>query len=158
MSMTLYEIEDAILECVDTETGDIIDLERLEQLEIDRATKISNIACWIKDLSAEVEAIKAEKKNLDKRQKAAENKAASLKEFLENFMNGAKYKDGRCAISYRATTKTEVAEGALDGLADEYKTIKTTVTPNLAAIKEALENGVELEGCQLIHKNNIQIK
>jgi V/A-type H+-transporting ATPase subunit E len=56
-SMNLFEIDDAILACVDLETGDIIDVEKLEALELERDTKISNIACWIKNLKAEAEAI-----------------------------------------------------------------------------------------------------
>ena len=57
--MKLYEIENAILECIDTETGEVIDIERLNELQMERETKIENVACWIKDLKAEAEAIKA---------------------------------------------------------------------------------------------------
>lgn len=34
--MTLYEIDSAIMDCVDEETGEIIDLEKLEALNIER--------------------------------------------------------------------------------------------------------------------------
>ena len=78
--MTIYDIEAEIMDCIDQETGEIIDIDRLNALEMERDKKISNVACWIKDLKAEAEAIKAEKQTLDKRQKAAENKAESLKE------------------------------------------------------------------------------
>jgi hypothetical protein len=108
--MNLYQIEDAILGCVDQETGDIVDIEKLEALEMERDTKISNIACWIKDLKAEAEAIKAEKQNLDKRLKADTNKAEQLKTYLDGYLNGAKFKDARCAISYRKSISTEIAE------------------------------------------------
>lgn len=50
--MTLYEINEAIMACVDVETGEIIDLDRLNALEMERDRKISNVACWIKDLKA----------------------------------------------------------------------------------------------------------
>lgn len=155
--MTLYDVENAILECVDTETGDIIDMERLEALELERDKKISNIACWVKDLKAEAEAIKAEKMALDKRQKAAENKAEQLKNFLEHYLNGAKYSDSRVAISYRKSVSTEIADDLdVNTLPDDCK--KITVTANKTAIKEALQNGEVIEGCALVEKNNIQIK
>lgn len=62
--MTLYEIEAQILECaseVDEETGEILDIEKLEALEIEKEKKQENIALWIKNLRAEKEAVKSEK-------------------------------------------------------------------------------------------------
>lgn len=87
--MRLYEInaelENAFANAIDAETGEIVDeamAERFEQLQIDRDVKIENIACLIKDISAEVAAIKAEKDALYARQKSAENKVTSLKKYL----------------------------------------------------------------------------
>lgn len=155
--MTLYEIEQSILECVDMETGDIIDIDRLNALELERDAKISNIGCWIKDLKAEAEAIKAEKQNLEKRQKVAENKAEQLKGFLTRYLNGAKYKDARVSISYRSSVSTEVDETLdLNKLPDEFKKVK--VEANKTAIKEALQAGEVIEGCRLVEKTNIQIR
>lgn len=155
--MNLFDIDEAILECVDEETGDIIDIEKLEALELERDTKISNIGCWIKDLKAEAEAIKTEKQNLEKRQKAAENKAEQLKNYLSAYLNGAQYKDVRVVISYRKSISTEIAEDLdLNTLPDDCK--KITVTANKTAIKEALQNGTKIDGCTLVEKSNIQIK
>ena len=58
---TLYEIDKAILECVDAETGEIIDDKALEELELARDNKIENIACWIKNLKADAESYKKER-------------------------------------------------------------------------------------------------
>lgn len=154
--MTLYEIEEAILNCID-EDGEVVDIEMLEALEMERDKKISNIACWIKDLKAEAEAIKAEKQNLDKRQKAAENKAESLKGFLTRYLDGAKYKDSKVSISYRKSVSTEIAEDLdLNTLPDDCKNI--TVSASKTAIKEHLMAGEEIEGCTLVEKNSIQIR
>ena len=51
--MKLYEIDEQILNCIDQETGEILDTEKLEQLQIDRNDKIENLILWIKDLKAE---------------------------------------------------------------------------------------------------------
>ena len=75
--MNLYEIDNAILNCVDMETGEIIDMGKLNALQMERAQKIENIGCWIKNLLSDADALDKEKKNLAARQKAAENKAAS---------------------------------------------------------------------------------
>lgn len=155
--MNLYQIEQAMLDCVDEETGDVIDMEKLEALELERDVKISNLACWIKDLKAEAAAIKEEKDNLGKRQKVAENKAASLSNYLQGYLNGAKFKDARCAISYRKSTTTDIDEDIdLDKLPNELK--KITIEPSKSAIKEYLMDGYELEGCRLVEKNNMIIK
>jgi hypothetical protein len=155
--MNLFDIDNAILECVDAETGDIIDVEKLEALEEARDTKISNIGCWIKNLNAEAAAIKAEKQNMEKRQKAAENKAKELKEYLERYLDGATFKDAKISISYRKSISTEIADDLdINTLPDIYKNV--TVTANKTAIKEALQNGAELNGCKLIEKSNLQIK
>ena len=77
--MNLYEIDAAILDCVDMETGEVIDEDKLDSLSVERDVKIENICCWIKNLKAEAEALKAEKESFAKRQKTAENKMESLK-------------------------------------------------------------------------------
>ncbi len=77
--MTLYEIDKAITDLADPETGEITDFEALDNLQMARDQKIENIACYYKNLVSDAEAIKAEKEALAERQKVAENKAARLK-------------------------------------------------------------------------------
>ena len=58
--MNLYQINEEIEKCIDTETGEILDLEALDKLAMERDTKIENLACWYKNLMADAEALKAE--------------------------------------------------------------------------------------------------
>lgn len=155
--MTLYEIEEAMLECVDEETGDVIDIDKLNDLEMERDRKISSIGCWIKDLKAEAEALKTEKQALEKRQMVAEHKVDSLKNYLQTYLNGGKFKDSRISISYRTSKVVDIAEDLnVNDLPDDYKRIK--VEANRTAIKEALNNGVEIEGCSLVENTSMIIK
>ena len=155
--MTIYEIEQAILETVDQETGEVIDIDRLNALEMERDKKISNVACWIKDLRAEAEAIKAEKQALDKRQKAAENKAESLKGWLQNILQGEKFKDSRCAISYRRSERVDFSDSFdLNTLPDCMK--KVTIEPKKTEIKEFLKAGGEIEGVRIEENTSMTIK
>ena len=153
--MKLYEIDEAIMGCIDEETGEAIDTEKLAALEMERDIKISNIASWIKDLSAESKAIKEEMDNLSARKKADDNKIESLKNFLAYYLNGAKFKDARNSISYRHSVSTEYT-GDVNTLADEYCKIERK--PSLTAIKEALTSGVEIEGARLVEKESVIIK
>ena len=142
------------MECVN-EDGEVVDTEKLAALEMERDLKISNIACWIKELNAEAKAIKEEKDNLAKRQKVAENKAESLKNYLSMYLNGATFKDARCAVSYRHSTSTEFT-GDVNSLRDDLCTIKRDA--NKTAIKAALLAGEVIEGAALVEKDSIQIK
>ena len=39
--MKLYEIDNAILDCIDLETGEVIDTERLDALNMERSKRIA---------------------------------------------------------------------------------------------------------------------
>ena len=49
--MTLYEIDAALAALMDPETGEIADIAAFEQLQMDRQTKIENVALWRKNLA-----------------------------------------------------------------------------------------------------------
>lgn len=155
--MTLYSIPYEMEACIDPETGEVIDMEKLQALEMEFEAKALNIACWIKNLKAEAEAIKTEKQNLEKRQKAAENKAESLKKYLSDNLNGMKLKDSRVAISYRRSESVEVDDMLdLRTLPDDL--VKVRLEPDKTAIKEAIKEGMVVKGCRIVEKNNLQIR
>ena len=118
--MNLFEINDAITRCVkladgdyvDTETGEVIDTAAIEQLEMDRDTKIRNIACWIVNLKSDITALKAQGKTFKERRESAERKMESLKSYLSAFLNGKKWQNSEVAISWRKSESVEVEEGA----------------------------------------------
>ena len=158
--MKLYEIDSAILECIDIETGEIIDTERLDALQIERDAKIENVACWIKDLKAEAEAIKAEKQKLAERQKVAENKAESLKKWVAYALGGQKFSTAKCAVSFRNTESVEVTEEGLEALIKEHDELLTykAPEPNKKAIKDAIKDGLNVAGVQLVQNVSTIIK
>lgn len=82
--MTLYEIDSAIMDCVDEETGEIIDLEKLEALNIERDKKVEGIALAVKNYAAEAKAIKEEEEKLAKRRRSCENAAQRCKDYLSH--------------------------------------------------------------------------
>jgi hypothetical protein len=118
--------------------------------------KVLNIACFIKSLLAEAEALKAEKKTLEQRARVANNKAESLKRYIqENIQEGEKFKDSRCAISWRSSTSVLVKTDP-EMLPSEYQ--KITIEAKKADIKKALQAGQKIDGCELDEKENLQIK
>ena len=158
--MTLYEINSEIMSCIDMETGEVIDTEKLNELQLERDAKIENVALWIKELKAEAEAIKQEKLALADRQRVAENKAESLKNWIAYALNGEKFKTAKCSVSFRTTESVEVTEEGLESLMnghDELLTYKAP-EPNKKAIKQALKDGLNVEGVQLVQNTSVIIK
>ena len=159
--MTIYEIDNAILNCIDEETGEVIDTEQLDKLQMERDTKLENVACWIKELKAEAEAIKAEKQILANRQKVAENKAESLKKYLAYALDGKKFSTARCAVSFRNTESVEITPEGLEALMKEHDELLTykEPEPNKTAIKNAIKNdGLNVVGVQLVQNISTIIK
>lgn len=158
--MTNYEINEQILNCIDPETGEIIDIDKLNELELERDAKIENVACWIKELKAEAEAIKAEKLALAERQKVAENKAESLKKWLAYALQGEKFKTAKCSVSFRKTESVEVTDEGLSNLMKEHDELLTykAPEPNKKAIKDALKDGLSVQGVRLGCNTSVIIK
>ena len=152
--MNLYEIDQGILECIDFETGEVIDPDRLEDLQMERSQKIENVVLWIKNLESDALAIKAEKDALADREAKCKKKAEQLKEWLGKALEGQKFSTARCAVSFRKSEKTEVFDAGM--VPSEYT--KTKIEPDVAAIKKALKEGLEISGCRLVESQNVQIK
>lgn len=154
--MTLYEINQAIMDCIDAETGEVIDTEALENLQMLYEDKIEGIALWIKNLTAEAKAIAEEVKNLQARKKAAENKVESLKGYLHYALDGEKFKTGRVSISYRKSESVVVPDNWEEVPSEYLKQSDPTI--DKVGIKKAIKAGIVVNNCYLEEKQNIQIR
>lgn len=152
---SLYEINQQILECVDLDTGEVIDTVRLDQLNIEWEQKIESMVLWYKNLCSDAEAYKQEKKNFEEKEKAAKNKAESIKDYIETALQGQKFKTTKANVSYRKSEQVEV-ENIL-ALDDDYLKYADPEI-NKAKIKESFKMGMPVKGAKLVEKNNIQIK
>lgn len=153
--MNLYEIDAAILDCVDVETGEVFDADKFDELNLAREVKIENICLWIKNLKAEAEALKAEKDAFAQRQKAAENKMESLKRYISGYLDGTAYESEKVKVSFRKSESLEISEGAV--IPDEYLRFNEPEV-NKADLKKAIKAGLTIGGVRLVENNNIQIK
>lgn len=152
--MKLYEIDQAIMGLVD-ETGEIIDIEAFDSLQMEREEKIEGIALYIKDLKAEAEALKAEKMAFAERQKVAENKMESLKNYLAYALKGQAFKSTKAVVSFRKTQQVDIPDiYALDENFLRYKEPEADKT----AIKEAIKAGQIVKGATLIENTSVIIK
>ena len=66
--MNLYEINQEILNAINNlevdENGEILSTSKLDELQEMFETKCENIACYIKNIKADIDALKAEEKKL----------------------------------------------------------------------------------------------
>lgn len=152
--MTLYEIDTKISECIDCETGEIVDFDRLSGLAMERENKLEGVALWIKNLEATAKAIKAERDVLKVREEQAERKALALREWLSRALDGEKMETPKVKISYRKSTAVEVD----DRLPKKWCSKKIVYTPDKVAIKTAIQNGKRITGAKIVERQNIQIK
>lgn len=153
--MNLYEIDSEILSCIDQETGEIIDLEMLENLSIEREKKVENIALWIKNLKAESKAYEDEKKMFAQKQKVAENKMESLKKYLSGYLNGEKFKTTKVSCSFRNSTSVEVSDMSI--LPEEFKRYSEP-EPKKTEISEAIKKGISVPGAELVESVSLIIR
>lgn len=153
---SLYEIDQQIMSCVDMDTGEIVDMDKLSELQIERETKLENIALWIKNLKAEEAALKAEKDAFAEREKQTKAKREKLSEWLTEALNGEKMSTNKVSISFRKSESVKITD--IEAIPMNYIVETITESPDKVAIKNALKKGLDVPGCELELKNNISIK
>lgn len=153
--MTLYEINEAIMACIDFETGEVVDEIALEELQMQRDEKLENVGLWIKNLEAETKMISDEIDSLSARKMSKKTKVESLKNYLASALEGQKFETPKLSVSWRKSESVNIYEGAI--LPDEYL-VPVDPRPDKTLLKKALKDGAEICGVELISKNNIQIK
>lgn len=160
--MKLYQISDAIRQALDhieldEETGEVLSADELHAVEAEASEKIEATALYLRELDAEAKAAKDEADRMLARVKSMQKRSDYLKAMLLDAPHATgKVKTARVTVSIRTTQAVEIAEGA--DLPEAYTTVKTTVTPNKVAIKQALLDGVEVPGCHLEARESVSIR
>lgn len=160
MKMNMYEINRSMEELIDPETGELLDFEAFDALNMAREEKLENAALWYKDLTATASAIREEEKALAERRKAAEQKAGSLKRYLSRWLDGARFETPRVAVTYRSSKAVEIADEAafVASYGDRDDFVSYTPKISKTAVSAALKNGEVLTGAELVDRVNMQIK
>ena len=159
----LFEIDAEIESCVklesgdfvNVETGEIIDVAALDALKMERDRKVRNIACWVKNLDAEIKALDEQEKLFRSRKLAKKNKMETLKSYLAFYLNGKKWENKEVTISWRKSEAVEVTN--IKQLSSYYLRFKEPEV-NKSLLKADLKAGVVLNGAELVTKNNMVVK
>lgn len=161
--MKLYEIDGTLERLlpydgerfVDPETGEILTMDAVEDLEMDREKKIDGCCAHYKNLKSDYEQLKETIDRLVAKQKSIKRSMDWMKQYLDMSLKGEKFKNAYHSVYYKKSTSVEVDESKLISMDDVYKKVVTTA--DKTAIKKALDEGVEIDGCNLVTKSSIVI-
>lgn len=167
--MKLYEIaadyENLLIAIENGEIPEEAIADTLESIEALLDDKADNIACLLKNIDADITAIKAEETALSERRKAKEREYDRIKSYLaETLLKAGKTKieTARNKITFRKSESVVIEnEAAFIEWArynhDEFLTYKEP-TVNKTAIKSALKTDEKIDGVHIEVKENLQIK
>ena len=172
---SIYDIDSKLVtlleEGFDETTGEIYESQEeldkaIDACEMELDKKIENIGCYIKNLESDIDALKKEEDNLKKRRKSAENKIEGLKRYLNGYLTACypnesdkakwKFKTTKCVLGFRKSTSVEVPN--IDELDKGFIKIKTEVSADKTAIKDAIKSGKEVKGAFLKNNLNLSVK
>ena len=165
--MKLYELTAdyvSILEAI--ENGDIPEeaiADTLDAITGEINEKADSIACVLKNLDAEISAIKAEEDRLAYRRKAKQAAYERLETYISETLRSAnidKLETARNKITFRRSEKVFCSEEFLQYAIETRSDLLTypSPKPSLSAIKDALKQGEDIPGAMLQTSYNIQIK
>jgi hypothetical protein len=160
--MRLYDIDEAIASLIDEETGEIVDFEAFENLNIERERKIEFLCKSIKEAPVLADALQSEIKRLQDKKASIVSKAERYKAYLQGYLGGEKYKSPLFTCYYGSTKEVtgdeaEFKEWALNNDHDEFLKFKE---PELdkASIKKAIANGEKIPFLTVQDKQYLCIK
>ena len=168
--MKLYEISDELrtldelmYQLVDDETGEILEADKLEELENEIKEKLVNKASGIikviKNYDAEIKALKDEEKRLSNLRKSKEKRKDYLKAYVSFQMQGMgtnKIETELGNLALRRSEKIIVTDEQL--IPEDYKEYVETCKVNKSEIKKALKVGKEIKGVVVEENFNLNIK
>lgn len=166
--MKLYELTNdylALMQAIDNdEIPEEAIADTLEAITASIEDKADSIACLLKNLDADIVAIKAEEARLAERRKAKEKSHERIKQYLSETLQSAgidKVETARNRITFRKSESVEIADEVFISWARLHRDdLLTYAEPkaNKTEIKKALKSGAEVVGAELRINNNIQIK
>ena len=158
----LYEIAYAIEKCVkypdgtgvDTETGEILDADAMDALNMEYADKMNGLIDWCINLQAEIENITPERDRLYTRQKYFEHRLESIKDYMSRNLL-YKFKGAHRSLSKRKTAYVDVLD---EGKIPEKYLKPQPAKVDKATILKELKAGETIPGTQLAERETLMMR
>lgn len=154
----IHKIEAQIDELLTASGGELTpEIEALIGEKEDRERWLENATKRLINERAHLEGVKAEAKRVRDLQAERERTIEGLENTIRKLLGEGNKSDlGFAKLSWRRSEALQVAEGAEDKLPDRF--IIASFSVDKKAVKEALKAGEELWGCELVERNNLQVK
>lgn len=159
----LYEITERynnLLELLDNEeiTEDVLS-SALNDVQDEFNEKALNIVKFIKNLESDVNGLDAEEKRLKAKKMAYKNKIDGLKKYLENGLIVSGFKKLDLGVFNISIAKNPPSLNILDEklIPKEYLIEQAPKIDN-TSIKNAIKEGKDVAGCELVQKESLRIK
>ena len=146
--MTLYELTEKMRGFelnIDDETGEILNADELDRLEMERNEKIENVCLYIKNLKSEADAIANEASVLRARKNRAERKIEWLRGYVQDNLHGEKFSTPKVDITY-CKSQVVVCDDP-EKLDARFQRVK--IEADKSEIKKALKGGESVAGAHL---------
>ena len=135
--------------------------DTLEGMAGDLEVKAQNVAMFVLNLEATAEAIKAHERLQAERRRAIENRAESLRDYLQNCMEATgieKIEGPGIVIGFRSSSAVVIHEPALVPLEYMRTPKPLPAAPDKDAIAAAIKAGADIPGAHIKHRRNLSIK
>ena len=146
---------------IDLETGEIKP-EIMQQLSISRnelETKAVDYGYVIKAFDDEIDIIEREIERLEERKAYVKKNKERMKTIVSSAMEEFginKIKSETLQLSFRKSESVDIFDESL--IDEKFKKVKTEISLDKTAIKNAIKNGEDVQGAKIVEKNNLQIK
>lgn len=162
--MKLYEIDEAIANFdyeIDEETGEILNMDELDKLNMSREQKVENIAILYKNGKAETDALIEERNRLDARIQRSKNRDTSLFNYLKFALRGESFSTTKCECTFRPSESIEIPDDYL--VPDKFCELTITRKPVKSNIKKYLkglseEEAEKIEWARIEKHQNLSVK
>ena len=145
----------------DTDLPDEVIEDTLEAESGDLVEKLTNIGFVIRNIDAEVAAMKDAEEKIAARRKSKENRIARLKAYaLANMLATGKTKieSPYFVISLRNNPESVVIDAESQIPQDYMREIPARFEVDKQLVKQAIKDGYEVPGCHLTRTQSLQIK
>jgi Siphovirus Gp157 len=158
--MKLYELSQQYTSLMEVaeELDPLALKDTLEAIEDAIEEKVENTAKFIKNLTADVDALKAEEKRLAERRRSLENKISGIKEYLQNQMEVSGLDKVKRATLTVSIQKNPPSLKVIDEkLLSDYMIPQAPVLDK-KAVMAALKEGADIQGAEIHQGKGLRIR
>jgi chaperonin cofactor prefoldin len=145
----------------DTELDEDVILDTLEAIDGEIEVKADNYAKVIRNMDVEIEGINSEIERLTKKKRTLENRQKNLKDNLQQAMESTgkrKFKTELFGFNIQKNpASVELKDVKFDKIDAQYL-VWPEPTVDKKKVKEALQNGEQLEWATLVQKESLRIR